>query len=211
MPTTWPTTPSSCCSGGTRCPARPWRRNLRSRGSRTARAAPRSTGWGASWRRASSSGIGAACTVGRGASPSISDRRPDARRPAAHVLQRALWRLVLSPLLTSTRGGAVSVPAVLRPGNAVRRRDPRAAVSAAPAAAGGVSAGAVSRSARRGLRPRRSSISWMPPARLPMAAVLQRHAESAMQVARAQSEVGGETAHVYPTPATPPARGTTSS
>ena len=28
MPTTWPTTPStSCCSGGTRCPARPWRRN----------------------------------------------------------------------------------------------------------------------------------------------------------------------------------------
>ena len=25
-----------------------------------------------------------------------SDRRPDARRPAAHVLQRALWRLVLS-------------------------------------------------------------------------------------------------------------------
>ena len=42
-------------------------------------------------------------------------------------------------------------------------------------------------------------------------AVLQRHAESAMQVARAQSEVGGETAHVsIPTPATPPARGTTS-
>ena len=36
MPTTWPTTPStSCCSGGTRCPARPWRRNRRSRGSRT--------------------------------------------------------------------------------------------------------------------------------------------------------------------------------
>ena len=28
-------------------------------------------------------------------------------------------------------------------------------------------------------------------------AVSQRHAESAMQVARAQSEVGGETAHVY--------------
>ena len=28
-------------------------------------------------------------------------------------------------------------------------------------------------------------------------AVLQRHAESAMQVARAQSEVRGETAHVY--------------
>ena len=28
-------------------------------------------------------------------------------------------------------------------------------------------------------------------------AMLQRHAESAMQVARAQSEVGGETAHVY--------------
>ena len=30
MPTTWPTTPStSCCSGGTRCPAGPWRPNLR--------------------------------------------------------------------------------------------------------------------------------------------------------------------------------------
>ena len=41
-------------------------------------------------------------------------------------------------------------------------------------------------------------------------AVLQRQAESAMQVARAQSEVRGD-AHVLPTPATPPARGTTSS
>ena len=61
MPTTWPTTPStSCYSGGTRCPARPWRRNPRSRDSRTARAAPCSTGWGARWQRASSSVIGAA-------------------------------------------------------------------------------------------------------------------------------------------------------
>ena len=56
---------------GTRCPARPWRRNRRSRGSRTARAGPRSTGWGASWRRASSSGIGVVCTGGCGVSPSI--------------------------------------------------------------------------------------------------------------------------------------------
>ena len=58
------------------------------------------------------------------------------------------------------------------------------------------------------LRPRRSSIFWMrspgstggfTPIFVAMAknAVLQRHAESAMQVARAQSEVGGETAHVY--------------
>ena len=47
-------------SGGTRCPARPWRRNPRSRDSRTARAAPCSTGWGARWQRASSSVIGAA-------------------------------------------------------------------------------------------------------------------------------------------------------
>ena len=85
-----------------------------------------------------------------------------------------------------------------------RRRDPRAAVSAAPADCGrrfrgrGFSFGSTG-----ALRPRRSSISWM---RSPgsthvvaMAknAVLQRHAESAMQVARAQSEVGGETAHVY--------------
>ena len=42
-----------------------------------------------------------------------SDRRPDARRPAAHVLQRALWRLVLSAAARVSelrpRGGAVSV------------------------------------------------------------------------------------------------------
>ena len=53
------------------------------------------------------------------------------------------------------------------------------------------------------LRPRISSISWMrsPGSTTLVAmaknAVLQRHAESAMQVARAQSEVRGETAHVY--------------
>ena len=46
--------------GRDRCPARPWRRNPRSRDSRTARAAPCSTGWGARWPRASSSVIGAA-------------------------------------------------------------------------------------------------------------------------------------------------------
>ena len=210
MPTTWPTTPStSCCSGGTRCPARPWRRNLRSRGSRTARAAPRSTGWGASWRRASSSGIGAACTVGRGASPSIWIRpTTDARRPAAHVLQRALWRLVLSAAARVSelrpRGGAVSV----RGGAAARqrsgrRRDPRAAVSAAPAAAGGVSRARFLVRLDGGFatpeifdfldaEPRLDYVVAMA-----KNAVLQRHAESAMQVARAQSEVGGETAHVY--------------
>ena len=60
--------------GGTRCPARPWRRNPRSRDSRTARAAACSTGWGASWRRASSNVIGVACRGGRGASPSIWTR-----------------------------------------------------------------------------------------------------------------------------------------
>ena len=82
------------------------------------------------------------------------DRRPDARRPTAHVLQRALWRLVLSAVAPVSelrpRGGAVSVRggAAAREGSG-RRRDPRAAVSAAPAAAGGVSTGAVSRSARR--------------------------------------------------------------
>ena len=40
---------------------------------------------------ASSARAGAACHHRSG-----SDRRPDARRPAAHVLQWALWRLVLS-------------------------------------------------------------------------------------------------------------------
>ena len=38
--------------GGTPWPARPWRRNQRFRGSRTARAAARSTEWRGSWRRA---------------------------------------------------------------------------------------------------------------------------------------------------------------
>ena len=84
------------------------------------------------------------------------DRRPDARGPAAHVLQRALWRLVLSADAGVSelrpRGGAVSVRggAAAREGGG-RRRDPRPAVSVAPAVAGGVSAGAVSRPARRGL------------------------------------------------------------
>ena len=138
-----------------------------------------------------------------------SDRRPDARRPAAHVLQRALWRLVLSAAARVSelrpRGGAVSV----RGGAAARqrsgrRRDPRAAVSAASRCCGrrfrgrGFSFGSTG-----ALRPRRSSISWM---RSPGSTtwwrwrkmpVLERHAESAMQTARTQSEVSGETAHVY--------------
>ena len=42
---------------------------------------PRSTGWGASWRRASSSGIGVVCTGGCGVSPSIWIR-PTTRRTA---------------------------------------------------------------------------------------------------------------------------------
>ena len=73
------------------------------------------------------------------------DRRPDARGPAAHVLQRALWRLVLSADAGVSelrpRGGAVSVRggAAAREGSG-RRRDPRPAVSVAPAVAGRVSA-----------------------------------------------------------------------
>ena len=60
--------------------------------------------------------------------------------PAAHVLQRALWRLVLSADAGVSelrpRGGAVSVRggAAAREGSG-RQRDPRAAVSAASAAA----------------------------------------------------------------------------
>ena len=95
------------------------------------------------------------------------------------------------------RGGAAA-----REGRG-RRGDPRPAVSVAPAAAGRVSAGAVSRPARRGLcdpevfdfldaEPRLDYVVAMA-----KNAVVQRHAESAMQVARAQSEVSGETAHVY--------------
>ena len=38
-------------------------------------------------------------------------------------------------------------------------------------------------------------------------AVLVRHAEPAMEVARAQSEESGKTAHVYPTPVMRRARG----
>ena len=57
-----------------RDPAGGWRRNRRSRGLRTTRAARPSIGWGASWRRASSSGIGADSTGGRDASRSIWTR-----------------------------------------------------------------------------------------------------------------------------------------
>ena len=71
-----PTTPStSCCSGATRCPARPWRRNPRSRDSRTARAPHRALPDGARVGGVRpSSVIGAACRGGRGASPSIWTR-----------------------------------------------------------------------------------------------------------------------------------------
>ena len=65
MRTGWPTTRStSGCWGPTRWPARAWRRSRRSRASRTTRGASRSIGWGASWRRRSSSGIPAGARAG---------------------------------------------------------------------------------------------------------------------------------------------------
>ena len=160
MPTTWPTTPStSCCSGGTRCPARPWRRNPRSRDSRTARAAPCSTGWGASWQRASFerhrrrlNGRARRITIDLDPTDDLTHRGP-----AAHVLQRALWRLVLS----ADAGVSELRPrgfeqylcaAVLRPGKAVAADGTLGLLSRLlPLYAGRVSAGAVSRPARRGL------------------------------------------------------------
>ena len=117
--------PTSCCSGETRWPARPWRRNRRSRGSRTTRAAPRSTGCGASWRRASSRGIGVAWVGGRGVSPSIWIRPTDLTHGAQQLtfFQWALWRLVLSavariPDLSTAKAEQYLCAAVLRPGNA---------------------------------------------------------------------------------------------
>ena len=66
MRTGWPTTRStSCCWGPTQWPARAWRRSRRSRASRTTRGASRSIGWGASWRRRSSSGIAAGARARR--------------------------------------------------------------------------------------------------------------------------------------------------
>ena len=94
--------------------------------------------------------------------------------------------------------------AVLRPGKAVAADGTLGLLCRLlPLLRGRVSAGAVSRPARRGFatpeifdfldaEPRLDYVVAMA-----KNAVLQRHAESAMQVARAQSEVGGETAHVY--------------
>ena len=50
---------------------------------------------------------------------------------------------------------------------------------------------------RGGIDAARARIYPSPLSEIDVVVLLQRHAESAMQVARAQSEVGGETAHVY--------------
>ena len=158
MPTTWPTTPSTAAARagpGVRRALGVATHDLAIRERRAPqRALPDGARVGGVRHRTSS-----ASPAGAGAAHhhrSGPDRRPDARGPAAHVLQRALWRLVLSADAGVSelrpRGGAVSVRggAAAREGSG-RRRDPRPAVSAAPAVAGGVSAGAVSRPARRGL------------------------------------------------------------
>ena len=83
------------------------------------------------------------------------------------------------------------------------RRDPELAVSAAADAAGGVSGDSVSRPARRGLcdpgildfLDAEPGLDYV--VAMGKNAVLQRHAESAMAVARAQSEASGRTEHVY--------------
>ena len=83
------------------------------------------------------------------------------------------------------------------------RRDPELAVSAAADAAGGVSGDSVSRPARRGLcdpeildfLDAEAGLDYV--VAVGKNAVLQRHAESAMAVARAQSEASGRTEHVY--------------
>ena len=147
------------------------------------------------------------------------DRRPDARRPAAHVLQRALWRLVLSADAGVSelrpRGGAVSVARrCCGPGRQWPPTGPSACCLGCSRCCGprfrgrGFSFGSTG-----ALRPRRSSISWMrspgsttswrwrrtrccsgmrsPPCRWP--------ARRARSVARPRTSI--------PTPATPPARG----
>ena len=94
--------------------------------------------------------------------------------------------------------------AVLRPGKAVAAGGTlKPAVSAAADAAGGVSGDSVSRPARRGFAtPEILDFLDAEPGldyvvAMGKNAVLQRHAESAMAVARAQSEASGRTEHVY--------------
>ena len=138
MPTTWPTTPwpQACCSGGTRCPARPCRRNLRSRGSRTARAAPRSYRMGREWwrRRRSSSGIGELpCTVrARSRHPSIWSPTADLTHGAQQLTffngHYGGWCYLplLGFLSVDREAEQYLCAAVLRPGQrSGRRRDPR--------------------------------------------------------------------------------------
>ena len=96
-----PTTCHDSGSGGTRCPARPWR--LRER-RRVYAACDIDIVRHRAWRRRG----------GRAGSRSITWTDPDARGPAAHVLQRARCYLDAGVSELRPRGGAVSVQ--LRPG-----------------------------------------------------------------------------------------------
>ena len=107
----------------------------------------------------------------------------------------------------SVRGGAAARKCARHP------RDRGRVVSAAAPAAAGLSPGAVSRPARRGLCDAgglrlpgcRAALDYV--VAMAKNAVLRRHAEPALIVAQAQSAASGQTAHVYPTLSTRPVRG----
>ena len=137
------------------------------------------------------------------------DRRPDAWRTTAFVLQRTLRRLVLSAAARvpdlQRRDGAVSVRGGAAAGQCGGgRREPGPAETAAADAAGGVSA-------RRRFLVRLDGGFATPEVfdfleaepgldyvvAMGRNAVLVRQAESAMAAARAQSGASGRTEHVY--------------
>ena len=135
------------------------------------------------------------------------DRRPDAWRATDTFFNGhyASWcYLPLLGFLTfNDEKEQYLCAAVLRPGKAVAADGTLGLLCRAADAAGGVSVDAVSRPARRGLcdpgDPRfpgcRPGLDYV--VAMAKNAVLQRHAESAMAVARAQSEASGRTEHVY--------------
>ena len=103
----------------------PWRRNRRSRDSRTPRAAARSTEWHGSWRRASSSDIGAACIGGCGGSPLIWDPTDDRTHGAQQLTffnghyDSWCYLPLLAFLTFNDEKEQYLCAAVLRPGKAV--------------------------------------------------------------------------------------------
>ena len=138
-----------------------------------------------------------------------SDRRREARRPAAHLLQRARRELVLPAVAgvsdlrpgtrtVSVRGGAAARQCAGHPRDRGRVVSAAASAAATPFPRRGCSSGSTGALPTPEIfdvldaEPRLDYVVAMA-----KNAVLQRHAEPALLVAQAQSAASGQTAQVY--------------